>query len=712
MFRLTRRRALPLALPLLLTLALFAATLTPTPAAAFGNRLRSLHSPNFPPLNSDQAYSAWKAFDGMLFFTVRTGFNRSSLWRSAGTPESTLLLKEFPTGLVELGEPLGGALLFFAPGADGSLDLWRSAGAPETTELVTDLLAGPGNVTMPIKVLGTRLIFQAPVEDGSVKLWRSDGTPSGTAPLPASTAPNFYTPLAEVGASLLYFGGPSGDVELWKTDGTEAGSGRVKDINPSGSSLFDQAGIRGMFYSTGRKVYFGATDGVNGVELWQSDGTTAGTTMVKDLFPGTASSQQLSFVGNLGDTVLFSNHAASSLWRTDGTAAGTYELLADDFGLHEKALLFNDALYFTAFTGSYQTELWRSDGTVAGTQLVKDINPGTGTFGGSWPRNLTVFNGKLYFTTCDINERSGPGGSFNGTGAGLYATDGTSAGTVMVVQGRLNLSCSASLTVAGDTIFYQNSLGQYVGNGTPAGMRPLELGANQELKEVNLALGNAYFLSVDTRGQDFNISGSSFWRSDGTAAGTSQILPDLHVSESIQVGDTVYFYGRRFRGNGEFFAAPLPDLLSVRGAVTASGGGTLRSLDGQVAVSFGPGAVAGDVTVELRPLSRPGQSTGSWKAVRSFTLEAVDGAGQVVTSFQQPYTLTVAYVDDEIADMAEGSLNLAFWNGSNWAALLPCAGCSHDRGTNMITVKLDHFTEFALLGTAPQRVYLPAVTKR
>jgi ELWxxDGT repeat protein len=37
-------------------------------------------------------------------------------------------------------------------------------------------------------------------------------------------------------------------------------------------------------------VYFAANDGTDGVELWQSDGTMAGTKLVQDINPGSASS--------------------------------------------------------------------------------------------------------------------------------------------------------------------------------------------------------------------------------------------------------------------------------------------------------------------------------------------------------------------------------------------------------------------------------------
>ena len=71
--------------------------------------------------------------------------------------------------------------------------------------------------------------------------------------------------------------------ELWKTDGTEAGTVLVKDIQPGGydsdpSYLTDVGGT----------LFFTADDGIHGAELWKTDGTEAGTVLVKDINPGDA----------------------------------------------------------------------------------------------------------------------------------------------------------------------------------------------------------------------------------------------------------------------------------------------------------------------------------------------------------------------------------------------------------------------------------------
>ncbi|MEZ6088087.1 MAG: hypothetical protein R3C05_08705 [Pirellulaceae bacterium] len=160
--------------------------------------------------------------------------------------------------------------------------------------------------------------------------------------------------------------------ELWKSDGSEAGTVMVKDINPFGDGV-DGLIIDGVSHIDGT-LYFSATDGVNGVELWKSDGTETGTVLVKDIFPG-------------GDESFPSN-----------------------------LTIVGDELYFNADDGVHGHELWKSDGTEAGTELVKDLFPGNDD---GDPEYLVNFNGTLYF--------SGRNGI---NGHELWKSDGTAAGTV------------------------------------------------------------------------------------------------------------------------------------------------------------------------------------------------------------------------------------------------------------------------------------------
>jgi len=152
-------------------------------------------------------------------------------------------------------------------------------------------------------------------------------------------------------------------------------------------------------------------------------------------------------------------------------------------------------------------------------------------------------------------------------------------------------------------------------------------------------------------------------------------------------------------------------------ASITSAGGSLTNRDGSVTLTFPPNAVTMPITITYSGLTAPTQSLGSaHSAGHSFLLEARNSAGQPVTQFAQPYTLVISYSDAEIAALGinEANLNLAFWNGSAWVNVLPCAGCGVDTVNNRLTAVLDHFTEFALFsgelpaaGDGKMRVYLP-----
>jgi len=73
--------------------------------------------------------------------------------------------------------------------------------------------------------------------------------------------------------------------ELWRSDGTDAGTVLVKDIDPG---LFSST--PGWLTGAGNRLYFVACDGPTGCEPWVSDGTGAGTHRVDDIAPGPASS--------------------------------------------------------------------------------------------------------------------------------------------------------------------------------------------------------------------------------------------------------------------------------------------------------------------------------------------------------------------------------------------------------------------------------------
>jgi hypothetical protein len=97
----------------------------------------------------------------------------------------------------------------------------------------------------------------------------------------------------------------------------------------------------------------------------------------------------------------------------------------------------------------------------------------------------------------------------------------------------------------------------------------------------------------------------------------------------------------------------------------------------------------------------------------SFQVEGTDNNGLPMTSFNEPFTMTVRYEEQDwqaAAIASEESLTLAYWNGSQWVNLLPCAGCSLNTTDNRLTILLDHLTEFALFGQAEPITPTPTAT--
>ena len=173
----------------------------------------------------------------------------------------------------------------------------------------------------------------------------------------------------------------------------------MKDINPgaSGSRMKEMVEFDGM-------LYFRASDGAHGDELWKSDGTEAGTVMVKDIYPGTTSGSPEELT--VANDILFfqardNNNLYYELWKTDGTEVGTVMVKDINVGWSSypsDLINVGGTLYFAADDGLNGEELWTSDGTTEGTVLVNDIHL---LDGGSVPGWLTRVNDLLYFSADD-----------------------------------------------------------------------------------------------------------------------------------------------------------------------------------------------------------------------------------------------------------------------------------------------------------------------
>lgn len=352
-------------------------------------------------------------------------------WLSDGTTAGTRRLRDLLPGdggtdPIAVGKA-GGLLYFTAEIPGRGREPVRTDGTSTGTWLLGDLRPGPlGSDVIGLGALEGDFYFSARDGVSGRELWRSDGTPSGTRrvrdirpgsqngiPEPEAAALRPYA--AAVGGFLLFAAsdGPDG-VELWRTDGTEAGTTLLLDIDigPGGS-------LPEGFSAGPGGVYFRATKPAWGSELWISDGTAGGTKLLRNVAPGTASSNPVP-LGVAGGRMLFAAtdpEHGREIWRSDGTSSGTALLRDIWVGASSSdprpGAVIDGRVIFAADDGIHGREPWRSDGTAGGTLLVKDLSASGGS---TWFETVAANDSWLFFDAYD-------------SGAVVGRTNGTAGGT-------------------------------------------------------------------------------------------------------------------------------------------------------------------------------------------------------------------------------------------------------------------------------------------
>ncbi|MBX2870633.1 MAG: T9SS type A sorting domain-containing protein [Saprospiraceae bacterium] len=410
--------------------------------------------------------------------------------------------------------------VFAAEDADHGSEIWISDGTTDGTQLLADINSGPGGSNCQnFILLGDKVVFTAEHPDYGKELWITDGTEEGTFMVKdiytgsegsiesfANGEDYFY-----VFEGILYFSAENNSAgqELWRSDGTADGTFMVKNISTFTNSF--KHSRPSEFEAHQGKLYFSADNTNDGRELYVTDGTAAGTSMVRNL-DGSSSSSDPTDLLSLGNHLLFIAEASffnTELWISDGTFAGT--MLLKEINLSGSGLSTNpnssekrlhrvgDLAFFSADDGMNGPELWRTDGTEAGTQMVIDFP--AGIFGEAPPQNFVVLDSILYYKYDNGSN-----------GNELWRSNGTEAGTYMVKDIRSGFSSSLVL--------------------------PTSITAHN---------GLVYF------GADNSSEGIELWESDGTEVGTVRIS-DIYPGG----GDA---RPRHFQSVGErlFFAAFHPD---------------------------------------------------------------------------------------------------------------------------------------------------------
>ena len=410
---------------------------------------------------------------GKLIFKGSTAATGPEIFITDGTPGGTVLVKDIYSGITgsEPAElvPMNGFIYFTAVTAAEGRELWRTNGTPGGTTLVKDIITGTDSSNSinnhNLFTTGTYLLFAAKTATSGIELWKSDGSNIGTVLLKDintgnagadSSSPAFFYLINSI--VLFVATDATHGREVWRTDGTPGGTTILKDINiGSGSSTefeifpgFSVPVFKG-FHTFNNNAYFNAYDGSSSGQVWKTDGNSINTSLLKDIVPGV----QISLV------------------------------------LVSGAVNFPGKFIFPVSDGTSSSELWQSDGSPAGTVLFRSFTPATP---GSIPiifvpYNFDVLNGtvtqplfqgnKFFFAASTAAE-----------GSELWISDGTLPGTNMVKD-------------------------IYAGTGD---------GINISNGISYLYTASALFFKGTTSAQ-----GDELWRSDGSSGGTT-IIADIFTN--------------------------------------------------------------------------------------------------------------------------------------------------------------------------------------
>lgn len=344
---------------------------------------------------------------------------------SAQGTQSILALAPSFSNTLE-GAPLLGQLVF---AGSPTRELWKSDGTPAGTQHVLDV--GPPGP--PLEAMrdfhsaGDRVFFTTWIGQDRTP-WVTDGTAAGTFQL-AQVEPGVRT--AVIG-SHYYFDGDDGvqGSEPWVSDGTALGTGVLHDIEAGPGGSYPK-----WFNQLGSKVFFTATTAQYGTEVWWTEGLGGATQMAFELAPGPEGKiRGLAVAGGKlfilalapGFPVLPGNDHGQ-LWVSDGTQAGTsmiatFPTSQMPSGWNQNPGLFaaGDLVYFYVGAG-----LWASDGTAAGTVYLHEfLGWDDLAMSEDWGQRIPLGTGdKLAFYASEP-----------ATGAELWITDGTVSGTLPITE--------------------------------------------------------------------------------------------------------------------------------------------------------------------------------------------------------------------------------------------------------------------------------------
>jgi trimeric autotransporter adhesin len=467
-------------------------------------------------------------------FTADDGSHGVELWRTDGTASGTRLVRDFCPGSCSGAGPVttvgGRSFLPLSDTAHGS-EPGITDGTASGTRVIANLCRGKCS-SAPSGFVGFRneIVFAAQDTAGRRELWRTNGTYKGTSPITtfrSRSAEPF--PWFVVGGSLLFLAndGVHGR-ELWTTGGAPANTRLLRDIGRSAGASSSPREIVG----TEDGAVFVADDG-NGSQVWESDGTAAGT-QARTALTGDSTASGGTSISHLtrwrGQDYFVARRAGRTELRVSSGIPGDDVAIATLGGsCHLLQGAGNYLYFFRAEEGS--RGLWRTDGTAAGTAMIQ---PGIAQDCYRSPQ-MAAFLGKLFF---------------RGSGGYLWETDGSTAGTVLAVE----YPDVAELTPAGRYLFFTTR-----GSSGPPWLAVLDGVSRLPSRFVK---SSSFGIPERTAIGDrllFVAESGNLWVSDGTDGGTQPLTtvfsPISYVQDLTTSGSLVFFSAKTVAQGRELWAS-------------------------------------------------------------------------------------------------------------------------------------------------------------
>jgi ELWxxDGT repeat protein len=350
-------------------------------------------------------------------------------------------------------------------------------------------------------------------------------SPIGSNPIWLGTMGNTLLFTAQPASSTSY-----GSATLYGSDGTTAGT---TQIAPIGGSVVEGVYYNkgALFLSAGTKSYFLAdATPSSGEQVWVTDGTAAGTHQVTNIADTSGASPAL--LGLIGTSLIFADYASDNtmqLYLTDGTTAGTSTLsnfAQNQYGLVSDSIALNGKVYvaLNSSLSCCQPDLWATDGTSAGTVRI-DSNEGYPTFH-LQPSSLEAFGNSVALLTNTENQ-----------GVQLSIVD-TTSNALTILDAPQGASYGSTFAVMDGFILYQSGnansgIELWRSDGTlPGTVLVMSMGQGVQFAQLGTDIvmtrvgDRAIFQSENAQ------NGPQLWSSDGTAAGTVPLISTPTPSSS------------------------------------------------------------------------------------------------------------------------------------------------------------------------------------